>query len=83
MIKLGNHATLYTGNAIEILPTLPPESVNCSMSSPLKSNECIHHLNHNTQDNRIENLVMFNSNKEHKQYEAGHDISPIWEYKND
>ena len=34
MIKLGNHATLYTGNAIEILPTLPPESVNCSMSSP-------------------------------------------------
>ena len=33
--------------------------------------EVVHHINHDPYDNRIENLMLFKSNREHKLYEWG------------
>lgn len=35
----------------------------------LDSKEAIHHLNHNRKDNRIENLMLFKTQKDHKAFE--------------
>lgn len=35
----------------------------------LTNEETIHHLNHNRKDNRIENLMLFPNQKEHKHFE--------------
>lgn len=44
----------------------------------LLKTEVVHHINHNSLDNRIENLMLFKSNSDHKLYENGHDIIPLW-----
>jgi len=45
--------------------------------------EVVHHINGDTRDNRIENLMLFKSNKDHKLYEAGRCITPLWQYELD
>jgi hypothetical protein len=45
----------------------------------LDSTEVVHHINSNPLDNRIENLMLFNSNSDHRRYEAGQNITPLWQ----
>ena len=50
----------------------------------LKRSECVHHIDHNPENNDISNLMLFKTNSEHKKYEFGNkDIEPLWEYKNE
>ena len=46
---------------------------------PLTRKECVHHINHDATDNRLENLMLFASNADHKRYEHGQAIEPIWQ----
>lgn len=42
--------------------------------------EAVHHINHNPTDNRIENLMLFQNNRDHKLYEHGNrDVKPLWQ----
>jgi hypothetical protein len=45
----------------------------------LLQTEVVHHINGNTLDNRLENLMLFQSNRDHKLYENGKDIKPLWQ----
>ena len=40
--------------------------------------EVVHHDNHDPQDNRLENLMLFASNSAHKRYERHGSPAPIW-----
>ena len=40
--------------------------------------EAVHHTNHNATDNAPTNLMLFATNAEHKAYEHGADIAPLW-----
>ncbi len=40
--------------------------------------ETVHHANHDLQDNRLENLMLFASNRDHKLYEARGTPAPTW-----
>jgi hypothetical protein len=46
---------------------------------PLTRTECVHHVNHDATDNRIENLMLFATNADHKRYEHGQAIKPLWQ----
>ena len=39
------------------------------LNRPIAKNECVHHINHNTTDNRIENLMLI-TKKKHSFYHA-------------
>lgn len=41
--------------------------------------ECVHHINHDATDNRLENLMLFATNADHKRYEHGQAIKPAWQ----
>jgi hypothetical protein len=45
----------------------------------LTRTECVHHVNHDATDNRLENLMLFATNADHKRYEHGQAIEPIWQ----
>lgn len=45
----------------------------------LSTAECVHHINHDATDNRLENLMLFASNADHKRYEHGQPIRPLWQ----
>jgi len=49
-----------------------------AMGRCLQRGEVVHHLNHDPQDNRLENLQLFSSNRAHKQYEAHGLPLPLW-----
>jgi hypothetical protein len=49
-----------------------------AMGRCLLRTEAVHHANHNPQDNRLANLVVFASNADHKLHEHGHPIKPTW-----
>lgn len=46
---------------------------------PLKSEEVVHHIDHDPQNNDIENLMLFRNNREHKLYEHNGSPEPIWQ----
>jgi hypothetical protein len=41
--------------------------------------ECVHHINHDATDNRLDNLMLFSTNADHKRYEHGQAIEPLWQ----
>ena len=53
--------------------------VAAAMGRPLLRSECVHHSNHDATDNRLENLMLFASNADHKRYEHGQAIKPLWQ----
>lgn len=53
--------------------------VAMQMGRPLTQTECVHHINHDATDNRIENLMLFKNNRDHKLYEAHGLPAPLWQ----
>lgn len=45
----------------------------------LTREECVHHINHDATDNRLQNLILFATNADHKRYEHGQAIAPLWQ----
>lgn len=54
-------------------------AVAMQISRPLTRQECVHHINHDATDNTLENLMLFATNADHKRYEHGQAIEPIWQ----
>jgi len=52
--------------------------VALAMGRPLTRSECVHHINHDATDNRLPNLMLFKTNGEHKAFEHGAAIKPLW-----
>jgi endogenous inhibitor of DNA gyrase (YacG/DUF329 family) len=53
--------------------------VAVELGRPLSRSEVVHHDNHDATDNRIENLLLFASNADHKRHEHGQAIEPLWQ----
>jgi hypothetical protein len=49
-----------------------------AIGRPLTRTEVVHHVNHDPQDNRLENLELFANNRDHKLYEHHGTPQPIW-----
>jgi len=53
-----------------------------AMGRSLLRTEVVHHVNHDPQDNALENLMLFSSNQAHKLHEARGTPEPIWRGSN-
>jgi hypothetical protein len=53
-------------------------NVAMALGRPLTRSECVHHINHDATDNRLANLILFRTNAEHKKFEHGAAIEPLW-----
>jgi hypothetical protein len=53
-------------------------TVAAAIGRPLTQAECVHHINHDATDNRLENLMLFATNADHKKFEHGAAIEPLW-----
>ena len=54
-------------------------AVAMEIGRPLTRRECVHHINRDATDNRRGNLMLFASNADHKRYEHGQAIKPLWQ----
>jgi hypothetical protein len=54
-------------------------NVAVEIGRALTRTECVHHVNHDATDNRLENLMLFATNADHKRYEHSQAIEPIWQ----
>lgn len=52
--------------------------VALAVGRPLTRVECVHHINHDATDNRSANLMLFATNAQHKAFEHGAAIVPLW-----
>lgn len=50
-----------------------------AIGRPLTRQECVHHIDHDATNNSIENLMLFASNADHKRFEHGQAIDPLWQ----
>jgi hypothetical protein len=85
--KHGNYATIkYVRCPEEFLPMARRDGyvmehrliVARAMGRCLLTTEVVHHANHDPQDNRLANLLLFVSNQAHKLYEARGTPPPLW-----
>lgn len=56
--------------------------VATTIGRALHRSEAVHHINHNSMDNRPENLMLFASNQDHKLFEAHGSPAPLWSGSN-
>lgn len=85
--KHGNYKPIkYVRCPVEFLPMARKDGyvmehrlfVARAIGRCLLRSEVVHHRNHDPQDNRLENLELFDSNRSHKLYEARGTPDPIW-----
>jgi hypothetical protein len=52
--------------------------VALALKRPLLRVEVVHHIDHDATNNSVTNLMLFRTNGEHKAFENGADIKPLW-----
>lgn len=85
--KYANQSIKYVRCPLEFIPMARKDGyvmehrliVAMELGRSLLRVECVHHVNHDATDNRLDNLMLFASNADHKRYEHGQVIAPLWQ----